>query len=104
MATGLSTSWPGLCRPSTSLERVTKQDVDARDEPGHDEEARYSYDSQSSPARRLRRRSDPPRHAPAKLTGMSGMTGRERSAMQRAAAARLPLIDRFEADIAQSVV
>src|SRR6185312_14847263 len=43
MATGLSTSWPGLFRPSTSLEPVTKQGVDAWDKPGHDEEARYSY-------------------------------------------------------------
>jgi len=29
----------GLSQPSTSLERVTRQDVDARDKPGHDEEA-----------------------------------------------------------------
>ena len=33
----LSTSWPGLSRPSTSLIRLTIQDVDARDERGHDE-------------------------------------------------------------------
>jgi uncharacterized membrane protein len=32
-----SPSWPGLTRPSTSfLQRARKEDVDARDEPGHD--------------------------------------------------------------------
>jgi uncharacterized membrane protein len=30
-------SWPGLTRPSTPFLRPRKQDVDARDEPGHDE-------------------------------------------------------------------
>ena len=33
----LSTSWPGLTRPSTSLVRLMIQDVDARDKRGHDE-------------------------------------------------------------------
>jgi alpha-1,2-mannosyltransferase len=31
-------SWPGLSRPSTSFARTGKQDVDARDKRGHDEE------------------------------------------------------------------
>src|SRR5439155_6570545 len=31
-------SWPGLSRPSTSLVAAEKEDVDARVEPGHDEE------------------------------------------------------------------
>ncbi|MBV9979856.1 MAG: DNA polymerase Y family protein [Bradyrhizobium sp.] len=30
-------SWPGLSRPSTSLQAARKQDVDARVKPGHDE-------------------------------------------------------------------
>src|SRR5215475_12572618 len=35
----LSTSWPGLSRPSTSLTRTQeKKDVDARDKRGHDAE------------------------------------------------------------------
>jgi FAD/FMN-containing dehydrogenase/Fe-S oxidoreductase len=34
--TGLSTSWPGLSRPSTSLSQEGKEDVDARHKAGHD--------------------------------------------------------------------
>jgi hypothetical protein len=30
-------SWPGLSRPSTSFSQRRRQDVDARDKPGHDE-------------------------------------------------------------------
>jgi hypothetical protein len=37
MTSALSTSWPGLTRPSTSLIRFMIQDVDARDKRGHDE-------------------------------------------------------------------
>jgi hypothetical protein len=33
----LRPSWPGLARPSTSLQADFKKDVDARDKPGHDE-------------------------------------------------------------------
>jgi antitoxin CptB len=29
-------SWPGLARPSTSLSRETRRDVDGRAKPGHD--------------------------------------------------------------------
>src|SRR5882724_662301 len=32
-----SSSWPGLSRPSTSFLLLRWEDVDARDEPGHDE-------------------------------------------------------------------
>ena len=32
-----NSSWPGSSRPSTSLGRRVRQDVDARDKPGHDE-------------------------------------------------------------------
>jgi hypothetical protein len=35
----LSSSWPGLSRPSTPSLRMEKQDVDARDKRGHDGEA-----------------------------------------------------------------
>jgi hypothetical protein len=37
MTGALSTSWPGLTRPSTSLIGFMIQDVDARDKRGHDE-------------------------------------------------------------------
>jgi hypothetical protein len=30
-------SWPGLSQPSTSFRVAGKEDVDARDKPGHDE-------------------------------------------------------------------
>src|SRR5215467_1782472 len=37
VADALSTSWPGLSRPSTPLIQNVKKDVDARDKRGHDE-------------------------------------------------------------------
>jgi hypothetical protein len=38
MTDALTPSWPGLTRPSTSLLRLEKQDVDARDDKrGHDD-------------------------------------------------------------------
>ena len=39
-----SPSWPGLSRPSTTFSLSKKQDVDARDEPGHDEEKAVAAD------------------------------------------------------------
>ncbi len=33
----LSSSWPGLTRPSTSLPKIESKDVDARHETGHDD-------------------------------------------------------------------
>jgi hypothetical protein len=35
-----SPSWPGSSRPSTSLPRARKKDVDARDRRGHDDHSR----------------------------------------------------------------
>jgi hypothetical protein len=39
----LRPSWPGLARPSTSLQADFKKDVDARDKPGHDEYGWWLY-------------------------------------------------------------
>jgi len=38
-----------MCRASTSLRRVTRQDVDGRDEPGHDEEWCATHHSTNAP-------------------------------------------------------
>jgi lysophospholipase L1-like esterase len=38
---GMNSSWPGLARPSTSLQHQTKQDVDARHKAGHDGSAAF---------------------------------------------------------------
>ncbi len=39
-----TSSWPGLSRPSTTFLTNAKQDVDARDKPGHDEKKAVSSD------------------------------------------------------------
>jgi len=45
LAGGKTPSCPALCRASTSLRHLSKQGVDGRDKPGHDEEWRTTHHS-----------------------------------------------------------